>query len=1673
MPAALCAPYHHQMRCLVHLIDQFLSSLLSVWLAGVVMTLLPTTLHAQLYPITAQIAPTQTALTPYIHEWVNPAAMLGPLQATLLFNDLNNPPITASVRISIEGNGTSVRSNPNTPTIVNLTPGHMLTLDQNTLASLLSPAKLSNHQQGALGNALPEGLYTICIEVYDIARQVPISNRACNVFSVQHFDVPEWRMLQPITELPSDAFTIGRTDASLASALTFSWTARHPPLLMAEYALQIYAMPKDPSLTYEQVLRSELPVFSTTTFATQYVYTPMDPPLDTNRTYLAQLNVRDPMEQYNFVNHGIGPIATFQIIADDDDHDESEVDPCLDPANRPILTLDHHTPDTAYLSWELPATLYFDSVFLDRQGASGWMPDTALTVEINAHALDLSTAEPQRFRLGVYCTTADTLIYSQPVSTSPFPQMAPDGCDPNLVIHPIDRTPLDVPLQIGDSVILGDFLMVIDQITPGGRNGEGYVVTPLFNMFRPRLAVTFENLAVNQEYRMLSGMVLTVTDPNEAAMLNVGDLSAIFKSQSGFDDLIYDKYTVEDKIIGIDISADGSTTITIVDAQGNVSTASYPFSTSPPPDYAEILLRDGYLLVGDAFVESKTATPSSWTDSTGTVYGRVGNSVYHASDRLDQGLASIMGTLGTVSFQPNPEAPGGLDIPFDQANVGDYPSIGDSYQMPWKAIRVGTSEPVYVDISGAQADTIFFETVSGYALDYDQASPIHLEVPCRGEGSQETVYAIGQSIRGMDTLLTTLGAMKVAGYPLRLMTLNIIPLNDAVIPVQGEQLAADLNRIYNPAIVSWQVKILDALTIDDLPVPLVAGKGATHQYNRELRRIGQLLKDHDLIHKGTKESPILTIVVLPQLSGDYHGYMPLRRNLGFVDGGKDYAPADQGIHGFSRVVAHELGHGAFGLEHSWNLYPKMPERSSHNLMDYSSGVQLTKAQWDQIHNPLPVLGFLETTKGAAGQGEEKILVNEAFIYSNYVYFAQDQPDQAFAGITPSGQKFIIPGDAIAAFFPEKEGPWPQGCLAGFRINNTRYFGWWNKSDRQFAGYAEGVSTDQGQLLKYGEYLPTLPDAEVAVYAGKIAADCEHQIWWQPKANAWTVFEQPDQIANIDLQSFIMLESAQVPQSPCGCFQGECQELLQTYRSHPYLQDDNVLRRALCANPCILKDLEHQPFFVYPTSEWMENLNNICALMVAFGLTPAALTAVTISAESILLRIVQSIASQSAEQLILRFSIGSASDILVQRAIYYYFPAEGQATSWEDTRDKVDLTSAIASGFESILVLNSKYEEAAVSAAISCFVDGNLTEGTVSEEFSVEACGTGLLSALAIHGILSVSSSGLRYLRALPPRQVIRGFIRFFDQTPPGVVTAGAHPDGALLWRALRQIFPDPLTNQHLKALLDIEDDRVTTLLADALDHDPTLTTDLFESGFFLRIRNLDLPSNVRATLVEDISGNKRFRDAIMGDERLVKAWESVAHLPVELRLDTWYLTQVDDYLGRMNKTGDVLRRELEEFNGTAREFLDALEDTPASGTYASNPDGVWNLGPLGRGREIEKVEGQNLHDNFPIIDRFDPETKEAVSIKSTDIFARSYQSMDWLETVWKGYIDDLLEMPSPDIGLQYAGDVVIGYEKQVLKIAIPDVINSNQERVLAAVRTYGKGKGVNGTDVEVIISIIQ
>ncbi len=137
-------------------------------------------------------------------------------------------------------------------------------------------------------------------------------------------------------------------------------------------------------------------------------------------------------------------------------------------------------------------------------------------------------------------------------------------------------------------------------------------------------------------------------------------------------------------------------------------------------------------------------------------------------------------------------------------------------------------------------------------------------------------------------------------------------------------------------------------------------------------------------------------------------------------------------------------------------------------------------------------------------------------------------------------------------------------------------------------------------------------------------------------------------------------------------------------------------------------------------------------------------------------------------------------------------------------------------------------------------------------------------------------------------------------------------------------------------------------------------------------------------------------------------------------------------------------------------FVHELQKKSCSILKIKNP--VWNESPVIRGEIIEKNWGQNLPQNFPVIDKFVPKTGKVTSIKSLDLNAKTYQDPKKLKSVLERYVDKLEAFKGHGLGEHLVKSSAI--KQRALDLAIPHSGNSAQKKVLQEMLTYAKNKGI-------------
>ncbi len=1317
------------------------------------------------------------------------------------------------------------------------------------------------------GGELPEGLYTLCVEVLDFRRfrEAPLSDRVCSLTSMDLLDPP--LITNPYADEVIDVF-----DTLVQQPLEINWLMNYSTMVFpVDYQVYLYRYDETArTFGLGNDLFSRQPLFdayvpASTLTLNQYIFG-VNGEIETlqpGEQYVLLILASAPDQSAFFRNQGFSDPVVFQY-----GHKAAGLPAnCTPPV---ILQVSAGPGEDFNVSWsEVPGVGGYDVILrLDGEEVDSLHTGTA--------GITLTGLDPLLRYEGVIrvtCNGGDRLT-SAPfylTASRELPAIAYVCGQPTGPLLDQNTTPIG-HLQPGDTIIAGDFKVRLREVNGGGGtfSGTGVVVWnfPLRNLLNPgndpvAVNIDFNQIRVNTDYFMYDGFM-------QVQGLGVNLVPPVlsgFLQEFGELDFVADAFKSGPELVPIDFSLEdltivpGSITIEGQDEDGSVS-ITIPWDGQN----LEIVDDQGKVYAIDA--------AGGWRPAGEMADGG------RSSSANTQGVDANGSPTGLVRSGVIFEAGPGryaFDVVDDQDSEAErrlYPAIpvestGSLYYSPYKAIRLGEEDVLTARITGEEIDrdSLVFKTQSGRKIEHTlDGEVLTLQVKGLFSRSTETILACLKK-RDRQELLGTFRLMHLPGQEVNVV---VVPLGEASVPPDIKQ---TLQEVFGPAAVDLRTTIHPVIPLlRDLLGPDGAidteGNNTFANYSGEQQAINQYLRE-ELGDAYSTSTYYLVFTDVPS-STSLSGYMPLSRQFGYVftgdETGEKNSPAQTG--------AHELGHGIFGLEHPFSRFG-LPRGSTDWLMDYSGGTNLPYIHWAQMYDPeFRLYLFQQDEEG------EQIVPGEAFLYANYVYFTHSEsPGGSYGALTPSGHRFILPADATAAFYPEADGRWPQGSLAGFRLGTETYAGWWSKENRVFLGYASGGLDADRVYRRTGDYYTGLQEAGVPVFAGLSSEDdCRQQIVWQEQADEPALFSEISPIASsLPLGEFQPYESAEVPRTNCGCYQGDCREWLETYRNHPYLTTDNLLKRVICANPCLLKDLESFPFFRQPPSEWLEELNNLCASLLAFGFSPAVLAGATLGGEGVLIPILEGLLAQTPAQLAIKFTVGATLDMLLQTGIHYYF-ADDVPISWEEARSRVDIVSCLASGAEATLMLESRLEEAAIAAAVSCFLDGALEEGRIRESFDVSHCAQGAVSALAVQGALEISRAGWERLKSIPSVRLVEGFLRLLGDASPGVQAAGYLPDGRVLWTMLDFLRPDPVPASYLKGLLKISDDGLASDLVKALD-DPLVRADLFESGYFLKIFNLELPSDVKDRFVRDLLENKPFRDLVREREEVVRAWEVMLGSP--------------------------------------------------------------------------------------------------------------------------------------------------------------------------------------------------
>ena len=243
---------------------------------------------SQNYPVqtTIQLTPPYTSYLPDYTDDGN-----SKLQLALQITDVNEPILQVKLKITLEGPGGKIVSNPNfvqAPLTLNF--GSPLILSGSELAPYLAFENLifpseSFRQNYLQTKVLPEGLWKLCVDVIDAVNpssEVLSTNNCAMVFVA--------RLQPPMLNLPLCDVTLERTQN-----IFFSWTdmALGSQTIGQEplYDFSLYAVPLSAYDNPSQVLNTN-PIYTTTTTVASLSLDTIEVFLPAGQKYLWQVRAK-------------------------------------------------------------------------------------------------------------------------------------------------------------------------------------------------------------------------------------------------------------------------------------------------------------------------------------------------------------------------------------------------------------------------------------------------------------------------------------------------------------------------------------------------------------------------------------------------------------------------------------------------------------------------------------------------------------------------------------------------------------------------------------------------------------------------------------------------------------------------------------------------------------------------------------------------------------------------------------------------------------------------------------------------------------------------------------------------------------------------------------------------------------------------------------------------------------------------------------------------------------------------------------------------------------------------------------------------------------------------------------------------------------------------------------
>jgi hypothetical protein len=851
--------------------------------------------------------------------------------------------------MSIEGAGHHFQNplNANYP-VFDLYPGVLYELSQNDIAVNFSPQYLLGYH----GLPLPEGLYTFCFEVYESNTHRLVGDKQCTSVYVSLSD-------PPILLLPSKSEVINYTNPF---QLLFQWAPRHMANTNAFFTEYEFSMVEiiDEQVNPEAAFYTSQPFYTKNINTPNLLYGIAEPPLVVGRKYAWRVKAKmltKTQSEEPFRNHGYSEIFWFKLQGE-----------CPLPSKAEILG-DPKT-NKITLTWNQNISNVGSSILKYRKsGSLTWIELESDVPMVSLTGLDWNTT--YEYQLGNRCSFQDDYAFGLLQNFKTLTQDT-NQCIPRLPKQIENRNPL-LKLKPGDTLVASGFNLKVTKVagSNGIFSGEGRLALWVpTSTTQVNILVRFSNIGVNTDKELISGLIESIYDKGESS---VDDIDEFIDGGNHVGDF-HTGNTAIDYHVNIEIDPNSNAVVLYTSKD---SIAEYSVTVKS--------------LSGSESTIKTQKLPLIVKDAVGKIYKieengniiPVGESGQKQIELLagkeENALNELSVDKGIIKFIPHPLQ----KFSFDQFDSiynksiyfsEQYESLNDGkYRVANKLIQEGEMDKVLARIdfldTEINVDSIHFITGKGVEMKRVKIDNKTFEVSLISgiEGDIQELFvvyndkkkALKNPSQSKAEFVYVFGKLNIATYAQKNIKVNLVLMNERNIDLN--LIKNKINHIYNKVSVHIALSKVNSIVntlwdLDEDGQLNMQGAGDKNMLTQEMLLLNQQISKSD--HYKDDEYYIFVFDTKPKLSSiefennQLLGEMLRSSQFGYVFSNNDNET--------SYILAHELGHGAFGLRHTFDeQYRYTYNELSNNLMDYSHGEELIKLQWDQIHDPGLVLSWLE------------------------------------------------------------------------------------------------------------------------------------------------------------------------------------------------------------------------------------------------------------------------------------------------------------------------------------------------------------------------------------------------------------------------------------------------------------------------------------------------------------------------------------------------------------------------------------------------------------------------------------------------------------------------------------------------------------------------------------------